>query len=238
MKEVEQQLREHVKWLATDSDTWLKNLQERLDQLGRISEKSLRFEFLELDVVKKESQGFLEQKDEEIIHIDRPEKTTVIAFPSGLNCSATQGSSPYMLTRYLSESRIRSLSPTGKSLRSMQHFFLQLGVITTAFSSFRQHLVGNCLANRHGFLVISEEGLTKTLQNIGVPVEPDDIEAIFTKYDAPQHMAEEGSTTSSTKTTTKNTITFEQMFTSLPLWDLILVSTFLPPSTFLLIPQG
>lgn len=42
MKEVEQQLREHVKWLATDSETWLKDLRERIEQLDRISDKSLR----------------------------------------------------------------------------------------------------------------------------------------------------------------------------------------------------
>lgn len=42
MKEVEQQLREQVKWLATDSETWLKDLRERIQQLDRISDKSLR----------------------------------------------------------------------------------------------------------------------------------------------------------------------------------------------------
>ena len=36
-KETEKRLRDNVKWLMTDSATWLKNLKERNRQLNRVS---------------------------------------------------------------------------------------------------------------------------------------------------------------------------------------------------------
>ncbi|GAB5032884.1 potassium channel skor-like [Nannochloropsis oceanica] len=156
-KSVAKQLRDTVKWMATESETWLKTLEDRLKHLQRTTDRMVSDE--DCDEFHLDTRAFLEQSDQSILVSERPERVPV---PSNGNIQDS-----YMLSRFINESgRGRGGSSTSSSssgggegeygrggvgssrggskarpLKSMQHFFLKWNVIHSAIKLWKERLV-------------------------------------------------------------------------------------------------
>ena len=148
-KSVAKQLRDTVKWMATESETWLKNLEDRLKHLQRTTDRMVTDD--DCDEFQMDTRAFLEQSDQSILVSERPERVSV---PSNVGIQDS-----YMLSRFINESGAgRGGSSTSSSssgggvgssrgasrarpLKSMQHFFLKWNLIHSAIKLWKERLV-------------------------------------------------------------------------------------------------
>jgi hypothetical protein len=145
-KSLAKQLRDTVKWMATETETWLRNLEERLKHLQRTTDRMITED--ECDELVLDTHAFLDQSDQSILVSERPERASIP--------SAAAGQSSYMISRFFSEAALsggvdggRRLGGTvgghSRALKSMQHFFLKWNLIHSTLKEWKARLAGQQL---------------------------------------------------------------------------------------------
>jgi len=151
-KDTEKHLRDTMKWLMSDSESWLSSLIERLSHLDRVSllrhPGSWRYFFTrygkllwplitqvgekylammdDLEQCQKEAGNFMDQSDEEILVSERPKRISEVI---SLRAASHEHGKSYLLDRFINDSRVSTPVRQGEirsNLKSMQHFFLKV----------------------------------------------------------------------------------------------------------------
>ena len=183
----------------------------------------------EVDEANQDARDFLLRPDEAILQFERPRSKPAPMVQTG--DGKEEGS--YMLSRFLNTSPTsdtQSPPNSTRMLRSMQHFFLQLGIIQSAFQFFRAELIE--ASGSDGYLLIDSEGLQRALTSIDVPFRAEDCESLIAhcskQLKALQQSTALESHSAAVVTYETDTgpiaVTWPELVTSIPLWDLVMVS--------------
>ena len=149
-KSVAKQLRDTVKWMAAETETWLRNLEERLKHLQRTTERMITED--ECDELQLDAHAFLDQSDPSILVSERPERASI--------ATNVAGQSSYMISRFFNEAALSGGPVDGvgrrggggmvlshnshqsRTLKSMQHFFLKWNLIHSTLKEWKARLAG------------------------------------------------------------------------------------------------
>lgn len=152
--EIEKLLRDNIKWMMADSESWVKSLKEREAQLDRVSDDTVSLPSFETerrpdwtstlsllslpqalekyigimndpDQCAREASRFLDQDDAEVLEVERPPEDR-----EEMNMWAgkvtKEGGPSYMLSRFMGNPQQPHGRNQKKHLKSMQHFFLKV----------------------------------------------------------------------------------------------------------------
>lgn len=213
------QLRDMVKWMATESDTWIKNIEERLRHLQRMTDRMITED--DAHELGLDTCTFMEQSDLSILVSEHPERYSL---PNTITTSGPQSS--YMLSRFFSEAALRGGETminqrTSRSLKSMQHFFLQWNLIHAALKDWKDRLMRFAIAHTAG--AIEKQALEEALKSLSVPFNEAELDRAFDACRSErgrQYPALHGVGGDIEDTI----VTFEDIVTAMPVWSIIMVS--------------
>jgi hypothetical protein len=213
------QLRETVKRMSADLKMGLVTVEDRLSSLNRVVERLVDEED---EFIIKDVAAFLQQADNSLLTSDRPSRSELPA--SVLSAAAGQGQGNYMLNRYLIQtgsSQDLHKQDSFVSVKSMQHFLLQLSTIEAALQGWKSRLAATATAG-----LVDKNGLASALTSMEVVFTAAELEAIFyAGFDAPKfdEDEEEDGGKAEEKQGEEKQGTIDDLLRSTAVWDLIRV---------------
>ncbi|TFJ86293.1 hypothetical protein NSK_002501 [Nannochloropsis salina CCMP1776] len=192
-KSVAKQLREMVKWMAAETETWQKSVEERLKHLKRTTDRMISGD--EIDDFHLDTQDFLAQSDLSILVSERPERVTIesnMSYPDSYMLSrfiseassSSDSAREFTSTSYAANGAISSEATSSDrkqnhGLKSMQHFFLKWSLIHSAIKNWKENLIVTARRDMHEPPGINQTALGIALRSLGVSVTDHDLDRAF-----------------------------------------------------------